>query len=356
MIGVVSWNVATRRGPLEELREMDADVALLQEVSPGAAVRLPAGLETGGRGHWDSHMWTSDYPEDRFRTWCDRWPMVVKLSDRVEVEWFNQIGPDDRPSADEITVSDVGLMTAARVTTRDPEDGEPFIAVSMYAHWNRKDHAVRSSISIATDIASLIDRAVPSSDRIPAAGDLNAHYRPGAYSDMKAGTPVDTMADQFGYSYRIYQEETGFTVVLHRPDGEAFNIRRKNWKTLRGARSWIGRDMKAGAELRRRVVSGETEVEPGVWKRMKIPDLEFTGPRSPHGRQAHPAPDYLPSDTGYVVTFHRPGQSVKDADQQLDYVFASRGFHERVTTRALNSIGDWGSSDHCRLPIEVSAD
>ena len=38
--------------------------------------------------------------------------MVVKLSDRVEVEWFNQIGPDDRPSAHEITVSDVGLMTA----------------------------------------------------------------------------------------------------------------------------------------------------------------------------------------------------------------------------------------------------
>ena len=129
LIGVVSCNVATRRRLLEELREMDADVALLQEVSPGAAVRLPAGLETGGRGHWDSHMWTSDYPEDRFRTWCDRWPMVVKLSDQVEVERYNQIGPDDRLSAHEITVSDVGLMTAARVTPKDPEDGEPFIAV-----------------------------------------------------------------------------------------------------------------------------------------------------------------------------------------------------------------------------------
>ena len=23
----------------------------------------------------------------------DRWPMVVKLSDRVEVEWFKQISP-----------------------------------------------------------------------------------------------------------------------------------------------------------------------------------------------------------------------------------------------------------------------
>ena len=83
--------------------------------------------------------------------------------------------------------------------------------------------------------------------------------------------------------------------------------------------------------------------------------LEFMGPQSPHGRQALPVPDYLPSDTGNVVTFHRPGQSVQDADQQLDYVFASRKFHERVMTRALNSVEEWGPSDHCPLMIDVSA-
>ena len=38
---------------------------------------------------------------------------------------------------------------------------------------------------------------------------------------------------------------------------------------------------------------------------------------------------------------------------QLDYVFASRGFHERVRVRALNAPRDWGPSDHCRLVIEV---
>ena len=76
---------------------MGVDVALLQEVGSGAAPSLPEGMETGGRGHWDSHTWTPNYPAGRFRTRCDRWPMVVKLSDRVEIEWFDQVGPDRQP-------------------------------------------------------------------------------------------------------------------------------------------------------------------------------------------------------------------------------------------------------------------
>ena len=111
--------------------------------------------------------------------------------------------------------------------------------------------------------------------------------------------------------------------------------------------------METNADLRRRVTSGETRLEPGAWARMSSLGLEFMGPQYPNGRQADPVPDYMPSDTGNVVTFHRPGQAVGDADQQLDYVFASRGFHESVTTRALNSVDDWGASDHCRLLIEI---
>lgn len=38
---------------------------------------------------------------------------------------------------------------------------------------------------------------------------------------------------------------------------------------------------------------------------------------------------------------------------QLDYVFASRGLHEQVTTRALNSAEEWGASDYCRILIDV---
>ena len=40
MITVVSWNIARRLQAVEELLVMDADVALLQEVGPGALERL----------------------------------------------------------------------------------------------------------------------------------------------------------------------------------------------------------------------------------------------------------------------------------------------------------------------------
>ncbi|MCY3786999.1 MAG: hypothetical protein OXG47_09795 [bacterium] len=43
-----------------------------------------------------------------------------------------------------------------------------------------------------------------------------------------------------------------------------------------------------------------------------------------------------------------------DALSQFDYVFASRGFHNEVTARALNTVEEWGPSDHCRLLIEVA--
>ena len=37
----------------------------------------------------------------------------------------------------------------------------------------------------------------------------------------------------------------------------------------------------------------------------------------------------------------------------MDYAFASHGFHRSVSVRAMNEIDEWGSSDHCRLMIEV---
>ena len=166
--------------------------------------------------------------------------------------------------------------------------------------------------------------------------------------------PVETVSDRFDYLYRIYCEGDRYTVVNHRPNGDAFRIERRRWKTLWGARRWVGRNMDAYADLRRRITSGETRLEPEVWTRMSSLGLEFMGPQYPNGRQADPVPEFMPSDTGNVVTCHRPGQAVADADQQLDYVFASRGFHESVTTRALNSVDEWGSSDHCRIVIDVA--
>ena len=58
-------------------------------------------------------------------------------------------------------------------------------------------------------------------------------------------------------------------------------------------------------------------------------------------------------DTANVVTYYTRGNSAATADRQLDYVFASRGFHEILNVSALNSIEEWGTSDHCRLMIDV---
>ena len=62
-------------------------------------------------------------------------------------------------------------------------------------------------------------------------------------------------------------------------------------------------------------------------------------------------------DTGVrarnVPTYRTVKEGPATASRQLDYVFASRGFHERVRAGALNEVHEWGPSDHCRLVIGV---
>ena len=96
------------------------------------------------------------------------------------------------------------------------------------------------------------------------------------------------------------------------------------------------------------------EREPTVWNRFEALGLEFLGPQAPNGRQASAAPPDVPPDTRNVPTFYWPGKSAADAKCQNDYAFASRGFHESVKVRALNEVEEWGSSDHCRILIEVA--
>ena len=90
-----------------------------------------------------------------------------------------------------------------------------------------------------------------------------------------------------------------------------------------------------------------------VWDRMQALGLEFLGPQAPHVRRAGTAPDDVPPDTRNVPTYYRPGSGPETAVNQLDYAFASRGFHEKVSVLAMNEIEEWGPSDHCRLMIEV---
>ena len=250
-------------------------------------------VEVGPDEHWDSHVWNSRWWEGRFTNLYDRWPMVVKLSDRVEVEWFGQISPIMEPSASEIAVSGIGTIAAARVT---PNNGAPpFISVSMYARWMRPQQSVptpwsvgysdASAHRIISDLSAFIGNTDPNTHRILAAGDLNMAY---------GCTP-------------------------NAPQSLA-------------------------------------ERERTVFDRMYALGMELLGPQYPGGRQASSRPHGLPPDTRNVPTYHTTRQSPETAQHQLDYVFASRGFHESVSVRAMNSVEEWGASDHCRLLIEISSD
>lgn len=286
MIKVVSWNIAKRRAAWNQLLQMEADVALVQEVGNGMAKEI-AGDKTGSWEHWDSHYWNSCWYRGQFNSLLDRWPMVVKLSERVEVDWFKQVSPISATQEDEIAVSGIGTIAAARIT---PRDSEPFIALSMYARWKEPHPSVKSkwiypdgsAHRIISDLSAFIGSMDASTHRILAAGDLN----------MCFGT-LDKVAGGFAVRERT------------------------------------------------------------VWDRMDAIGLEFLGPQSPNGRQAFPTPNYLPHDTKNVPTYHPNRGSPETAVNQLDYAFASRGFHEGIKVRALNEVECWGPSDHCRLLIEV---
>ena len=174
MIRVVSWNVANRSEPWHWLAKMaergEADIALLQEAgSP------PEGLTHPVRSENDIHWDPSSYHS---------WPLVVQLSDRVEVEWFRQVPPWSEVGEREIGSSGIGIMAAARVTPRG-RPHEAFIAVSMYARWMRAHpsvgktpmiHADLSAHRILSDLSTFINYADPRRHRILAAGDLNLVY------------------------------------------------------------------------------------------------------------------------------------------------------------------------------------
>ena len=194
-IKVVSWNIAKRERPWKELLDMGADVALLQEVGTVPAwVENRVGVSIGPREHWDSHEWLA---EDKL---YDRWTMVVRLSDRVHVEWFKQVAPISHTDEDEFAVSGIGTAAAARVI---PCVGAPFIVVSMYGRWIRwhptvetrwrvgyPDGAIHRIIS---DLSAFIGSYDPSSHRILAAGDLNLSFHSSDPHNERAETILDRM-------------------------------------------------------------------------------------------------------------------------------------------------------------------
>ena len=287
---IVSWNMAKRRDPWRVLSRMAAsgevDVALLQEAGKGPPedVAVPDGFEF-------DHV--AERLDRRLGPELDRWPAVVKLSDRVRLEWLQQVPVYPArgcPGSElEMGVSGVGTLAAARVTPVEGSADDSFVAVSMYARWlrthpSRKSSWIYSDASahqILTDLSAFTTSSDPADDRILAAGDLNMFY--GA---------------------------TGYKLAL-------------------------------------------PERERTVWKRCKALGLKFIGPQWPNATRRSSGHSDVPPNTGNVPTYYSNKQSPDTAVYQLDYVFASRGFHRNVRVHAMNGVEEWGPSDHCRVTIDL---
>ena len=202
-IKVVCWNIAKMHDPWRKLVEMDADLALLQEVGT-VPEDVRDRVELSPYEPWLSH----DY---------DRWPMVVKLSDRVKVEWFRQVGPTwiDPERPQDVAVSGIGTIEIAKVIpTAGPE---PFIAASMYARWLGphptavgdwiySDASAHNIISDLTAFIGYYDR--PDKHRILAAGDLNIGFWSSDQFDHRAQTVMDRF-HALGLDYRGPQHPDG---------------------------------------------------------------------------------------------------------------------------------------------------
>ena len=118
MLKIVSWNIGGYPSKSwRDLVTMGADIALLEEANwPPADVRKQIQADPGP---WDtagaelSRLWKA---------------AVVKLSDRVQVEWIEARSIPDA-GVEDFAVSRRGTAAAAIVT---PYSGQPIVVVSMY--------------------------------------------------------------------------------------------------------------------------------------------------------------------------------------------------------------------------------
>ncbi len=225
------------------------------------------------------------------RNLYDRWCVVVPMSDRIEVEPLRQVPPTREVGDHEIGVSGIGLIAAAKVTPREnPQDA--FVAISMHAHLMKPHPSTKSTWQVG-------------------ASDVSAHR---ILSDLSA-----FIGDRDPESHRILV--AGDINMMYGATGYQFSL---------------------------------PERERSVWGRFDALGLKLLGPQVPDGQPVVVYQPDVPADTRNTPTFHSRKQSPIEANRQLDYAFASRGFHERISVRALNGVDEWGSSDHCRLIIEVS--
>ena len=185
MLKIISWNIAGRRALWGDVLALDADIALLQE-APEPTASLPDGVVV------DPSPWRTAGAN---RPWK---AAVVKLSDRVEVEWV-----EGKPACGagwrEWAVSRPGTLAIAKVL---PSDGGPLLVASMYGAWegthplagSERWYADGSAHRIISDLQMFINRR--RSLGMVAAGDLNILYGYGEYGDQYNAKLFGTVFDR----------------------------------------------------------------------------------------------------------------------------------------------------------------
>jgi hypothetical protein len=179
---IVSWNINRNAEAWQLLADSDYDIALLQEASPP-----PEGLFRDSDinpGEWQ----TAGIARRPWRT------AIVKLSDRVDIEWI-PCQPMDLAGKDDLAVSRMGTISAAKVTA---PGRDPVVLFSCYAVWEY----FRNSKEIFSDgsahrIVSDISSFAWTNHRIVAAGDFNLMNRYGEHKSKYWGNRYSDVFNRF---------------------------------------------------------------------------------------------------------------------------------------------------------------
>ena len=188
------------------------------------------------------------------------------------MQWFRQVLPSV-PEEKEDQIAVSNVGVIAAARVIRLTGGEPFIAVSMYARWFRPHSTLKSRYIYS---------------------DGSAHH---IMSDLSAFIGNDNPG-----SHRILAAGDLNNIYGATEDNELV---------------WYQRDR-------------------GVFQRMDALGLEFMGPQHPDGRLAESPVYGLPEDTRNVPTYHTTRATPATAENQLGYVFASRGFHRGVSPNPPN--------------------
>jgi len=163
------------------LVENDADIALLQE-APEPPDEVSEKIKT--------HV--APWQTGQNRRWRTA---IAKLSDRVEVQWLETKTLADARGG-ELGVSRPGTLAAAMIT---PSSGEPFIAVSVYAAWEKPHsltnakfiHADASVHRLISDLSVFVGNQ--GKNEILIAGDLNILYGQGEHGSQYWAARYETV-------------------------------------------------------------------------------------------------------------------------------------------------------------------